>query len=154
VTIQTHQHPDATRPLRILHIGSVNLGVFEDQVLTITEFSTPAPLPFSPDSVLGIVSIEGRMVTVLDAAASLGSETSSKRKLIVTFRGDEQLALVADEAEPPVEIRLEQIAKNGSESKLLKGTIRQGERDIQLLDVSKLFSGIIQGRERRRRRFQ
>jgi len=152
VTIQTHIHPEATKPFRILHIGSVDLGVFEDEVLTITEFSAPAPLPFSPDSVLGIVSIEGRMFTVLDAAATLGSDTNSNRKLIVSFRGDEQLALVADEIESPVDVRLDHIVENGAESKLVKGTIQHGERDVQLLDVSKLFSGIVQGRERRRRR--
>lgn len=126
--------------------------MFEDEVLTITEFSAPAPLPFSPDSVLGIVSIEGRMFTVLDAAATLGSDTNSNRKLIVSFRGDEQLALVADEIESPVDVRLDHIVENGAESKLVKGTIQHGERDVQLLDVSKLFSGIVQGRERRRRR--
>gem|GEM_PF-1577951 len=152
MTIQTHIHPEATKPFRILHIGSVDLGVFEDEVLTITEFSAPAPLPFSPDSVLGIVSIEGRMFTVLDAAATLGSDTNSNRKLIVSFRGDEQLALVADEIESPVDVRLDHIVENGAESKLVKGTIQHGERDVQLLDVSKLFSGIVQGRERRRRR--
>lgn len=116
------------RQLRALQIGSKRVGVFQDDVFTVTEWSEPTPLPFAPDSVLGIVAIESRMFTVLDLGNHLGSGPATQRTQIVALRGDEQLALAVDSFE---------IAQD----------------DIALLDLSTLFATVMKGQERRRRRF-
>lgn len=116
------------RQLRALQIGSKRVGVFEDDVFTVAEWSEPTPLPFAPDAVLGIVAIESRMFTVLDLGNHPGSAPTMQRKQIVALRGDEQLALAVDSFE---------IA---------------GE-DVEILDLSTLFATVMKGQERRRRRF-
>ena len=116
------------RQLRALQIGSKRVGVLEDDVFTVAEWSEPTPLPFAPDSVLGIVAIESRMFTVLDLGSHLGSGPATRRKQIVALRGDEQLALAVDSFE-------------------------NAQEDVALLDLSTLFATVMKGQERRRRRF-
>jgi chemotaxis signal transduction protein len=116
------------RQLRALQIGFKRVGVFEDDVFTVAEWSEPTPLPFAPKAVLGVVAIESRIFTVLDLGTHLGSGQPTQRKQIVALRGDEQLALAVDSVE---------IAHD----------------DVQLLDLSTLFAIVMKGQERRRRRF-
>lgn len=116
------------RQLGALQIGSKRVGVFQDDVFTVTEWIEPTPLPFAPDSVLGIVAIESRMFTVLDLGDHLGSGPATERTQIVALRGDEQLALAVDSFE---------IAQD----------------DVAPLDLSTLFATVMKGQERRRRRF-
>lgn len=116
------------RKLRALQIGSKRVGVFEDDVFTVAEWSEPTPLPFAPEAVLGVVAIESRIFTVLDLGTHRGSGPPTQRKQIVALRGDEQLALAVDSV---------QIAHD----------------DVQLLDLSTLFATVMKGQERRRRRF-
>jgi chemotaxis signal transduction protein len=115
-----------THQLRIIQIDSQRLAVFEDDVLTVSDWSEPAPLPFAPVSVLGIVAIEGRMFTVLD----LGKEPGAQRTQIVAFRGNEQLALAVDAANE---------------------VIQHGDEELQVLNPRSLFATVMKGKERRRR---
>lgn len=117
-----------THQLRIIQIGSQRLAVFEDDVLAVSDWSEPAPLPFAPASVLGIVAIEGRMFTMLD----IGGDPNARRTQIVAFRGTEQLALavdVANEVKP------------------------HGDEELQVLNPRSLFATVMKGKERRRRSF-
>lgn len=115
-----------THQLRIIQIGSRRLAVFEDDVLTVSAWSEPAPLPFAPVSVLGIVAIEGRMFTVID----LGKDAVSERTQIVAFRGSEQLALAVDAADE---------------------VVPQGAEELEVIDPRTLFAAAMKGQERRRR---
>jgi chemotaxis signal transduction protein len=117
------------RQLRTLQIGSRRVGVFEDDVFTVAQWCEPTPLPFAPDSVLGIVAIESRMFTVLDIGNHLGVGPSPHRSQIVALRGDEQLALAVDSAE----------------------IVQHDAEETQLLDLSTLFATVMKGQERRRR---
>ena len=119
------------RQRRTLHIGSKQVGVFEDDVFTVAQWCEPTPLPFAPDSVLGIVAIESRMFTVLEMGNHLGVGPSSQRSQIVALRGDEHLALAVDNSE---------IEPDDAEQTVL-------------LDLSNLFATVMKGQERRRRSF-
>jgi chemotaxis signal transduction protein len=148
--------------LRLLQVGSIRVGLFEDQITTIAEWSEPAPLPFAPDSVLGVVCIQGRMFTVLALAHLLGvnkadepneSGRLSSRQFIVALRGDEQLALAVDGSQETIEVSPTAIrSAEESSLQLFLGTVSQAGQDVQVLDVKELFPFVIQGRERRRRR--
>lgn len=118
-----------TRKRRTLHIGSKRVGVFEDDVFTVAQWCEPTPLPFAPDSVLGIVAIESRMFTVLELGNHLGVGPTSQRSQIVALRGDEQLALAVDNSA---------IEPDDAEQ-------------IVLLDLTSLFATVMKGQERRRR---
>jgi len=132
-----------------MKIGLSFLAVDDDQLLTVVDFVEPTPLPFAPPSVLGVVSIEGKMFTVLETTG----EPQNRRQL-AALRGDEQLAIAIDDCASAIEIDNQIIYQPQDDAAVFSAaSFRDGEREIPLLDVSKLFSGLLQGRERRRRRF-
>jgi chemotaxis signal transduction protein len=144
---------DRKRRLQLLRAGSVQLGVFQNEIATIVDWREPAPLPYAPISVLGVVSIQGRMLTVLDLPALLTPQVSSNEgpfRNILALRGDEQLALAVDAIGETITISDGEIE---STEGLFLRVFNLGDRQISVLNTKELFATALQGRERRRRRF-
>ena len=126
----------------------------EEDVLAVTDWAAPTPLPFAPSSILGVVSVHGRMFTVVDLEALMDNDGTSEENLrcIVALRGDEQLALAATKAERILEANLA-IGDAQANQHLVRGIINVDGQTISILNVENLFGGVIRGRERRQRRF-
>ncbi len=145
------------RSVQLFRTASFLCGIVENEIATVAPWREPTPLPQAPPTVLGVVSIQGRMLTVLNLALLLDGSADSNYQAhqnILALRGDEQLALaVADLAET---IEIDEVildgAKKSSES-LVSGVINHKGAEITILNVKELFPSAIQGRERRRRRF-
>ena len=143
--------------LRTFRARSQLFGIFEEEIATIADWRPPAPLPHAPSAVLGVVSIQGRILTVLDPAQVL-DETSDQNglswKSIVGLRGDEQLALAVEDVGDIVEMP-ESALQNPSaaENPVVRGVLFEREQTINVIEVKELFSTAMRGRERRRRRF-
>lgn len=143
---------DDSWKLRLLRASSLTLGVIEEDVLAVVEWTPPTPLPFAPVSVLGVASIQGRMFTVVDVASLLGSEVASEAfAFFVALRGDEQLALACDEASEVEKVKPADII-NDSESSLIQGNTQVRGKNVLVLDAARLFAEVIRGQQRRRRR--
>jgi purine-binding chemotaxis protein CheW len=155
------------RELLVFKAGERRLCVFAVEAQGAVAWVKPTPLPRAPQAVLGVVSIRGRMFTLLDAQALLAEPSASVEHeriailsytFIIPLRGDEQLALAADDAPRAVEIFTDEIesSSSGRETSLraVRGIVRDedGERAV-LLDVQEIFNAAMQGVERRRRRF-
>jgi chemotaxis signal transduction protein len=155
------------RKLQLFRAGSRIYGLFTDEIATIVSWREPTPLPQSPKSVLGIVSLQGRMLTVLDLASLfIGSvastETTSTEfgsieappQHLIALRGDEQLAIAVADVQTTIELGDSDFDnKKEAASALVVGVLQREGLDIQVLNPKELFSTAIQGRERRRRRF-
>lgn len=152
------------RALQLFRAGSHIYGVFADEIATIVSWREPTPLPRAPKSVLGIVSLQGRMLTVLDLASlSIGNAASSDptstesvssaapAQHLIALRGDEQLAIAVHDVKTTIEIGDSDFDETAGA--LVVGVLRREGLDIQVLNPKELFSTAIQGRERRRRRF-
>lgn len=144
---------DATRELRVMFAGSHCLGVFADEIEAIADWRTPAPLPDAPNGVLGVASIRGRMLTVLEATVLLGVAAAVAPGKIVALRGDEQLALAVASTGDLIEIAPDELAITSEIGPLILSVISRGEQSISVLDSKQLFATAMRGRERRRRRF-
>lgn len=145
---------DENNPLlQIFRRGNARFALLTEEIAAITEWRQPTPLPQAPPAVLGVVSVQGRMLTVLDPAVLLEepADGSSSNHFIVALRGDEQLALLVDEKGEtvPGAAGLQVSAANGA----MRGVIKHQESEIGVLDRTKLFGLAIRGRERRQRRF-
>jgi chemotaxis signal transduction protein len=143
------------RALQVFSSGSAQFAVYADEVMTIAEWREPSPLPHAPAAVLGVVSIHGRMLTVLDLSQLLEQMQRSKAPShILALRGDEQLALAIDRPGETIDDASGDFeAAMEAEGKLISRVIKHNGEEIQILDVKELFPNAIQGRERRRRRF-
>ena len=129
--------------------------MFTDEVMTIAAWREPAALPQAPAAVLGVVSIQGRMLTVLDLAQLLEQPRLSQGPShILALRGDEQLALAIDGPSAIFDYADEGFeARPEPSGKLISRVINYNGDEVSILNVKELFATAIQGRERRRRRF-
>ena len=142
-----------TREVRVVFAGSHTIGVLGDEIDIIADWRTPTPLPNAPASVLGVVCIRGRMLTVLDTAALLGEGAKETPAFIVALRGDEQLALAVDRAGDTHQISEEEWTTS-KERSLILGVVKcKNNTSVSVLNVNELFATAMRGRERRRRRF-
>jgi chemotaxis signal transduction protein len=152
VTTETHITKDDSWTATLLKVNSLTVGIPAEHVLTVSEWIDPTPLPFGPPTVFGIVSIQGRMFTVINLGLILGPDVAlDQPRQFVALHGDEQLAIAATSANEVVDIKTAQITRE-TESTLLHGKIQVDGREVLLLDVDSLFAGVIRGRERRKRR--
>ena len=145
------------RTLQLFRAGSVLCGIFDDEIATVASWREPTPLPQAPKSVMGVVSIQGRMLTVLDLAALTGWEAASNGRPgqhLIALRGDEQLALAIEMLGEGIEVADNELkAPPENVGGLVLGVLDREGAEINILNPKKLFPTAIQGRERRRRRF-
>ena len=143
---------ESIRQFRVFKRGDAKFAVTANEIVTVAEWRRPTPLPHSPPAVLGVVSIQGRMLTLLDPLVLLegtSNENGSERH-IVALRGDEQLGLIVDETSDNLTAEIFLLDDPASNS---LGVINHEGDSIKVMDVNKLFSLAIRGRERRKRGF-
>jgi len=151
------QDASRVRNLQLFRAGRLHFGMFADDIATIVAWREPTPLPHAPKSILGIVSVQGRMLTVLDLAALTGREAVSNdasTQHLIALRGDEQLALAIETLGETIEIAADDFdAKRETGEPLVLGVLHRKGGEVNILNPKELFPSAIQGRERRRRRF-
>jgi len=140
-------------------VGDRIFAVFAEQVEDIAEGKTPAPLPFAPSAVLGVVCVSGRMLTVLDPMALSTDEPlpwPASLPCVIALRGDEQMALAARGRRDGITIAdadLQRSAEGGEDfGGPILGLARHGDEEITVLNVGQLFGSAMRRRQRRRRR--
>lgn len=167
----------AGRELLLMRAGGRAFAVFSDEAGAVAAWAKPTPLPHAPASVLGVVSVRGRIRTVLDPLALLDVKTSAPvetdaanaldedsesaassnppaRNFIVPLRGDEQLALAVEaiehvDAPPGVEG-----SRDERREPPVRAAFRHGDTHVLLIDPSQLFEAAMRGTERRRPRMK
>lgn len=158
---QRQDAPRETRELFVLTAGGQLFAVGVEEADGVAEGLTPAPLPRAPASVLGVVSVRGRMRTLLyppalfadiQAHAREDATTTGTPRFVVALRGDEQLALAADAVEGVVTINSDSLSMSDADDSPLTATLEHEGRRVQLLDTSRLFDAVMRGAERRRPR--
>ena len=131
--------PESSQTLLSFRVGSQLFAVNESEIAAVSDWREPTPLPHAPPAVMGVISLHGRMLTVLDLRRLRDlSADNGVPKHVIGLRGDEQLALAVDAIEGRIEAT-EATAPTSAQ--------------IEVVNVSALFSLAIQGRERRQRRF-
>ena len=143
------------RKLQLVHAGSKQFGIFTDEIAAIVTWQEPAPLPHSPKSVRGVVSVEGRMLTVLDLMSLTAGEPSANGEpgKLIALRGDEQLALAVEEIGKEIDVAAEDLVNVETAGSVVLGKLHHAGAEVSVLNLKELFPTAIQGRERRRRRF-
>ncbi|MFN2456119.1 MAG: chemotaxis protein CheW [Pyrinomonadaceae bacterium] len=162
---RTHNHADATkdarvrRELLIFKRAEMLFGVFADETAGATQGIKLTPLPRAPVAVLGVTSVRGRILTVLDPVALIAENSGARNAdvspapvSVVALRGDEQLALVVDRVEGVVEIVVEEITPSDHSTRAVRGVVAHEALPVLVLDVQELFAATMHGAERRRRR--
>ena len=152
----------AGRKLQLVHAGSTQFGIFTDEISAIADWQEPAPLPHAPSTVLGVVSVQGRMLTVLDLAALTLSETAPSDAMrnaavhLIALRGDEQLALAVDAVGEIItcnDSMMDSFGGPETASALVRKVLQHEGCEIKILNLTGLFPTALKGRQRRQRQF-
>ena len=150
--------PPARRALIVARAGRHRLGVFADESEGASKFAPPAPLPFAPPAVLGVVAVRGRMRTLIDPLALLqppdahAPPDDAPPALALLLKGDEQLALAVAVVERAVEIPADSILRPEPAHDFARGTVTLDGAPVLVLDPARLFEAAMRGHERRRGR--
>jgi len=156
------EYPDTNaetraRELLLMRAGGLAFAVHAEECECVTPWAEPAPLPHAPAAVLGVVSVRGRIRTVLDPARMLGAaapgydRAAAGHRLLASLAGDEQLAL-ALEASELVTLSAGEQTQPETVSLPVRATFHHGGETVYLLDPSRLFDAAMSGAERRRQR--
>jgi chemotaxis signal transduction protein len=137
------------RAMRLLSAGAVNFAVPAEEIESIVEWRSPAPLPNAPAAILGVVCVHSRMLTVIAVSTLLGAEPTRNLK-IVSLLGDEQIALAVEYVGELIENQSETEPGN---DRLTLGEIVSNGQSIPILNSKQLFPTAMRGRERRKRQF-
>lgn len=144
-----------TRKVQLLRTGSLVFGVFEDEITTIEKWRQPTQLPQAPRAVLGVVAIQGRILTTLDPVALINANSendNSELCQIVALRGDDQVALAFEDQGEVLELAIKDIQQPAQpDGGAVLGTFRNQGQFVYLLDIKALFPAAIKGHERRQR---
>jgi chemotaxis signal transduction protein len=148
----------ATHELMLAQAGAWHIGLFAEEVESVNEWRAPVPLPHAPPAVLGVVSVRGRMLTVIDPGVLLGERNAAKMNaapaFIIVLRGDEQLALAVNRVGGSIGIFAAEIElpAQAAGSNVMRGIVQGTHGETIVLDARELFSAAMQGAERRRQR--
>lgn len=111
------------------------------EVLKIRELTR---VPNAPDYILGVTSLRGTMLPVIDLCTRLGlkpAERNEKARIIVISTDDEDVGLIVDRVNSVIRVLPEAIkpapehVEQGSD--FLRGIVRQGDKLYILLDLHK-----------------
>jgi purine-binding chemotaxis protein CheW len=147
------------RKLQLIQVGHSQFAVFADEISVIVPWREPTPLPHAPGSVLGVVSIQGRMLTVLDLATLLFTDSTVSNDAqpvpaqLIALRGDEQLALATEALGDPFRPADDSIKNQDTESASVLGVMQHEGKEVRILNLKGLFPAALQGRQRRKRQF-
>jgi serine/threonine protein kinase/chemotaxis signal transduction protein len=162
---QQNLSPNAMPPregheLMLAQAGAWHIGLLNEEVESVAAWRSPVPLPHAPPAVMGVVSVHGRMLTVIDPAVLLGEGSIESTKattpaFIIVLRGDEQLALAVNRVDGHLGIYLGEIVAStgGINSNIARGVISGAHGQTIVLDAREIFAAAMQGAERRRQRF-
>ncbi|MDT7604791.1 MAG: CheW-like domain [Acidobacteriota bacterium] len=157
------------RALFVMRAGGRLFAVYGEEVEATAEGLTATPLPHAPTAVCGVVSLRGRVRTVLDPLRVIAAHESSGAagatdatdatatdrdapRLFIALRGDEQLALVCDGAEGLIEVARANLTPPPDAQSPTLGTFAHRGLNVTLLDPARLFDAAMQGMDRRRKR--
>lgn len=146
------------REALLMRLGGLAFAVYLEEHECVTAWAEPAPLPDAPAPILGVVSVRGRMRTVIDAARlfeTLGlgfGRLPAAYRQIASLAGDEQLALAFETSAPVLLTPARTAAAPALPALPARAAFPLDGETVYLLDPARLFDAAMSGTERRRRR--
>lgn len=138
---------DAATELITFYLGNALYGIDILKVQEVNKLMDWTPVPHSEEYVLGILSLRGSIVTVIDLGERLGTVKTkparSSRNIIVNC--DNHCAgFLVDGIGDVATFELEQICQapanvNGIQGKFFSGVLKTDEKLIAILNIEELF---------------
>ena len=130
------------------HLDREVYGINVMQVQEVLRYSEIAPVPGSPDYVLGIINLRGNVVTVIDTRMRFGiepMEVTDSSRIVIIEAGGQVVGILVDSVAEVVDLSVDDIdpAPNiGTEesAQFIKGVANLGEELLIIIDLNKLLT--------------
>jgi purine-binding chemotaxis protein CheW len=137
---------EATQELELLtfRLGAEEYAVMVDDVREVLKLRDLTEVPNTPEYILGVTSLRGTMLTVIDLGRRLGlapGVRDERARIVVASPDEEDVGLLVDRVTGVLKIRDEEIkpppenVEQGAE--FLRGIVRKDDRLVILLDLAK-----------------
>jgi purine-binding chemotaxis protein CheW len=126
-------------------LGDERYAIDVGHVREVYPFKDPTPVPCTPDFILGIINVRGKVVSVTDLRRILdlpGKESTPESKVLILTNDDMEFGILADAVAgerkiPAADIRTVPATLGGARERFIKGVT--SER-LVLLDGERLLS--------------
>jgi len=138
---------DDTLELVTFHIGNALCGINILKVQEINKHMKMTVVPQSPEYMLGILNIRGRIVSILDLGKKLGisaTKLSEWSRNVIVNSQDEHVGLLVDRISDVILTDLNRIEPppaniSGLQGRFFEGVFKTEDRLIGILDVEEVL---------------
>ena len=148
MTSTTHKQPifgtTAEVELATFYVADLLLGIPIYKVEEISRYCSVTPVPGAPESVCGVMSLRGEVVTVLDLRAILGlgkSGYTRQTRNVIVQAGGERIGLLVDRVADVVRAVTADLLPppanmSGADSSMFQAVYRMENELLVLVDVT------------------
>lgn len=148
VEVRKEQSNDAVLQWVTFQLEEETYGINVMQVREVLRYTEIAPVPGSPDYVLGIINLRGNVVTVIDTRSRFGlmqGEITDNTRIIVIESERQVIGILVDSVAEVVYLRSSEIDTTPSvgteeSSKFIQGVSNRDGKLLILVDLNKLLS--------------
>jgi purine-binding chemotaxis protein CheW len=132
------------------HLGDTMFGIDTLRVQEAIKIPDMTTVPRAQASILGVVNLRGRIVTIIDLNRKLGLELSpvtADSRLIIVSWADEQIGFLVDRIDDVIPIERSEISPSPSNVKGIQGQFFEGVHQSEkgLLVVLNVDAVLIDG---------
>lgn len=136
-----------TRPMVAFRAGPRWLAVPATSVREVVTLEAITPVPGSSELVLGVALVRGRLVPTIDVfrlldIARAGTVATTRPRLLVLTRGDDEVAVIAEETRGVLE--LAHVPSHGG-SDVVQGELRWEGHLVVVLDPDAIVASLDRG---------
>jgi purine-binding chemotaxis protein CheW len=129
-------------------LGDETYGVNVMQVQEVLRMTEIAPVPGSPDYVLGIINLRGNVVTVMDTRKRFGlmpTDADDSTRIVIIEAEDQVVGILVDSVAEVVYLRQSDIEMapnvgNEESSRYIQGVANRKEGLLILVDLNRLLT--------------
>lgn len=134
---------DETHQLVVFKLGDEHYALGIEQVHEIIRFTQPRSIAAEHASILGVISLRGKIVPVHNIATRLGvdSQPGDQAKIVIVAAGGETAGLVVDDVEEVLTITEDQHqTAPGADNVLIDSIVKLDNRLIVQLRLEAIFA--------------
>ncbi|MCX8048631.1 MAG: chemotaxis protein CheW [Methylohalobius sp.] len=148
--MNTAEKLNSNQPLQwvTFGLGNETYGINVMQVQEVLRVSEIAPVPGSPDYVIGIINLRGNVVTVVDTRRRFGlppKEPDSASRIVIVEAAGQVIGILVDSVAEVVELSLAEIETapnvgNEDSARYIQGVTSRDGKLLILVDLNKFLS--------------
>ncbi len=146
LTASTLETASKKIPFALVEIGQETIGIPLNQIQEFINIYDPVPIPFSPEFVIGNISLRGEILTLIDISLILGlSSQHSYEKHALVFQWEQnKFGISISQVLDMVDVDKLNLSATNHQNKLgVIGTAVVGEKPTTLLDLQEIICNVL-----------